>query len=77
VSHIFVVVKISLQTGGFTLLNHYLRSQLFVWVGVLMVYTILDATVVVKIVVTWCLDVRVLALTTCTDHSYCKVLPYC
>jgi hypothetical protein len=33
--------------------------------------------VVVKIVVNWCLSVRVLALTTCTDHSYRKVPPYC
>jgi hypothetical protein len=38
-SQTFVVVKIYLQTGGFTLLSRYLRSQLFVWVGVLMVYT--------------------------------------
>jgi len=43
-SQTFVVVQISLQTGGFILLSRYLRSQLFVWVGVLMVYTILDAT---------------------------------
>ena len=40
----FAVVKVSLQTGRFTLLDRYLRSQLFVWVGVLMVYTILCAT---------------------------------
>jgi hypothetical protein len=43
-SQTFVVVKIGLQTGGFTLLSRYLRSQLLVWVRVLMVYTMFGAT---------------------------------
>jgi hypothetical protein len=40
-SQTFAVVKISLQTGVFALPNRHSRSQLFVWVGVLMVYTLL------------------------------------